>query len=208
MNDKHFPFLLICLLLISCSKDRTTTHNSLAVVSEEAVMIPEKKVDHSLVHFDKNTSTYKLDDQLYSGYLVSLHANGVLKEKIGILNGRKQNLTEKWHPDGSLQLKSNYHQGKLHGEKKMWLPGSDNTLVAHYNYYKGKAHGMQTQWYPSGEFYKKLHLKMGIEEGIQQAFRKTGELYANYEAKNGRIYGLKKAALCYGLEDEKVNYEL
>lgn len=48
---------------------------------------------------------------------------------------------------------------------------------------------------------------MGMEEGIQQTFRKNGALYANYEAKEGRIFGLKKAALCYGLEDQSIQYE-
>ena len=48
---------------------------------------------------------------------------------------------------------------------------------------------------------------MGKEEGIQQAFRKNGDLFANYEAKEGRIFGLKKAALCFGLEDENIQNE-
>ncbi|EPR68296.1 hypothetical protein [Cyclobacterium qasimii] len=48
---------------------------------------------------------------------------------------------------------------------------------------------------------------MGREEGLQQAFRKNGELFANYEAKDGRIFGLKRAVLCVGLEDEVVKYE-
>ena len=71
----------------------------------------------------------------------------------------------------------------------------------------GKAHGTQTQWYATGELYKKLNLNMGKEDGMQQAFRKNGVLYANYEAKSGRGFGLRKSALCYGLEEEKINYE-
>ena len=30
---------------------------------------------------------------------------------------------------------------------------------------------------------------------------------ANYEAKEGRTFGLKKASLCFGLEDENIQYE-
>ena len=45
---------------------------------------------------------------------------------------------------------------------------------------------------------------MGREEGLQQGFRKNGVVYANYEARDGRFYGLKKAKLCYGLEDENI----
>lgn len=48
---------------------------------------------------------------------------------------------------------------------------------------------------------------MGKEDGIQQAFRENSALYANYEAKEGRIFGLKKTALCFGLEDENIQYE-
>jgi antitoxin component YwqK of YwqJK toxin-antitoxin module len=69
------------------------------------------------------------------------------------------------------------------------------------------AHGEQKQWHQTGEIYKKIHLNMGREEGIQQAYRKNGALYANNEAKNGRIFGLRKATLCDGLEDENVKYE-
>lgn len=45
---------------------------------------------------------------------------------------------------------------------------------------------------------------MGKEEGLQQAFRENGVLFANYEAKDGRVFGLKKAKLCFGLEDESI----
>ena len=97
-----------------------------------------------------------------------------------------------------------FHEGKLHGTKKVWSNEFGYTLIAHLNYENGKAHGEQIQWYKTGELYKKLNLYEGNEDGIQQAFRKNGALYANYEAKNGRIFGLKKTALCYGLEDEKI----
>ena len=50
-------------------------------------------------------------------------------------------------------------------------------------------------------------MNMGKEEGIQKAFRENGDLFANYEAKGGRNYGLKRAFLCVGLEDEVVQYE-
>lgn len=48
---------------------------------------------------------------------------------------------------------------------------------------------------------------MGKEEGMQQAFRKNGDLFVNYEARNGRIFGMKKAALCFGIEDKNIQYE-
>lgn len=101
----------------------------------------------------------------------------------------------------------NYKDGRLHGEKKVWSSDSSHVLIAQLNYSFGKAHGEQKKWYPTGEIFQKTNFNMGIEDGIQQAYRKNGDLYANYEAKNGRIFGLKKAALCYDLENEKIQYE-
>jgi len=140
-------------------------------------------------------------------YTVRLDQNNSLIEKTGILNGKKQNKATWWYPDGHIKELANYDKGKLHGEKKRWSSDTSHILIAQLNYHLGKAHGVQKLWYPTGEFYKHLNLNKGKEEGIQQAYRKNGDLYANYEAKNGRIFGLRKAALCYGLEDEKVQYE-
>lgn len=166
--------------------------------------IPQVIVDHSALSYDNKTSLWSLGDQLYSGYAVDYYQDSTLREKIGILDGRRQHQTIQWYPDGNYKLKANYHKGKLHGEKKVWSSESGHVLVSHLNYKAGKAHGEQKKWYPSGELFKKLHLNMGREEGIQQAYRKNGALYANYEAKEGRIFGLKKAALCFGLEEEDI----
>ena len=61
---------------------------------------------------------------------------------------------------------------------------------------------MQWEWYQSGSTFKKINLVDGREEGLQQSWRENGKLYSNYEAKNGRIFGLKRANLCYQLKDE------
>ena len=37
---------------------------------------------------------------------------------------------------------------------------------------------------------------------MQKAWLKNGKLYVNYEAKNGRIFGMRRANACYKLEDE------
>ncbi len=169
--------------------------------------VPETIVVKSALQYNPKTSLWTLNDQLYSGYAVSFYQDSTLKEKIGILDGKKQNEAIQWFPDGHLKNVTNYHKGKLHGEKKIWSADSVHVLIAQFNYHTGKAHGEQKKWYPSGELFKKLNLNRGKEEGIQQAFRKNGVLYANYEAREGRIFGLKKAALCYGLEDEKIQLE-
>lgn len=169
--------------------------------------IPDTTVDKSELVYDRNNSLWKLNDQIFSGYAVSYYQDKELKERFGILDGKKQNQEIHWFPDGHYKRVSNYHKGKLHGAKKSWDHDEPHRLMSQLSYVTGKLHGSQTKWYPSGKVFKKMNYTMGTEEGIQQAFRENGDLYANYEAKDGRIFGLKKTALCFGIEDEQIQYQ-
>ncbi len=197
--------MFVCFLFISCSEQKGKP--SISDNTDLLLEVPETIVAKSALHYDRKTSVWTLNDQLYSGFAVSYYPDSNLKEKFGILHGKKQNKFIQWYPDGHFKNVADYHKGKLHGQKKIWSSDSAHILIAHFNYDKGKPHGEQKKWYPSGELFKRMNMSKGKEEGIQQAYRKNGALYANYEAKNGRIFGLKKAALCYGLEDENVRYK-
>ncbi|MEZ4850478.1 MAG: membrane-binding protein [Bacteroidia bacterium] len=207
MKQVFLIVLSSIVFLISCAEKKETKVSITPDPVDSLLEIPDTMVDHSALYYHNKTSLWTLNDQLYSGYAVSFYQDSSLKDKIGFLNGRKQNQAIQWYPDGHYKQVANYHKGKLHGEKKTWSANSGHILIAQLNYYLGKAHGEQKKWYPSGELLKKLNLNMGREEGIQQAFRKNGDLFANYEAKAGRIFGLKKSVLCYGLENENVQYE-
>lgn len=206
-----FSIQLCLMVALGCTKDQELNNSkplgNTTIRSLKTIEVPDILVNESLLLYDNSTSQWTLNDSLFSGYKVSFHKNGTIKEKTGIYKGKRQNKSLKWYPDGKLQVEANYHKGKLHGAKKLWSMEPNHALVSYLNYDSGKVHGEQKQWYKSGEVYKTLNFVMGREEGLQQAYRKNGELYANYEAKEGRIFGLKKAALCYGLQDENINYD-
>lgn len=168
--------------------------------------IPPIEIEKSKLHYNPKNSLWTLDGKRFSGYAISTYPDRTLKQKIGMLDGRKQNQASDYYPDGQPRLLAHYHKGKLHGEKKAWLSDSAHTLISHLNYRLGKLHGEQKKWYDTGEIFKILHLNMGKEEGIQRAFRKNGALFANYEARDGRIFGLKRASLCYELDEEEIQY--
>lgn len=199
-----FSLLLFCAVCVSCSSSDSTKKLAPKEEVVETLEVPETTVDKALLTYDRMISVWMHNGALFSGNAVSKFADGSLKERFGVLNGRKQNEAISWHPTGQVKNMAHFHLGKLHGEKKTWSEDSTHILIAHLNYVHGKAHGEQKFWYPTGEIFKIIHLEMGREEGIQQAFRKNGKLFANYEAKAGRIFGLKKAALCFGLEDQKL----
>ena len=205
MKHTIFWTFLLSSILISCTKNKATKISDDDNSTDIKIEIPDKMVDKSILHYDNKVSLWTLNDRPYSGYAVSYYQDSTLMEKISIFNGRQEAQVKLWYPKGNLKQMANYHFGKLHGEKKVW--SSDSILLSHLNYQSGKPHGEQKTWYPTGEFHKKLNLNMGKEEGLQQAFRKNGVLYANYEAKEGRIFGLKKTSLCFGLEDEIIQYE-
>lgn len=207
MNYSLFIGIILALLLVSCGNKKTVNEPATVSSFNTKAVIPDEILNKSELNYDNSTSQWTLNNGLYSGYAITYYRDSILKEKFGILNGRMQNEAIEYYPDEHYKHLSHYHEGKLHGPKKFWSADSSHILLSHLNYVSGKLHGEQRKWYPTGELFKKLNLNMGREEGIQQAFRINGDLYANYEAKNGRIFGLKKAALCFGIEDEKVKYE-
>lgn len=200
-----FVFLVV-ISLFSCNhkNSKITTET---ILEDTFRKIPDTLVHKSALFYDTKTSLWSLNKKSFSGYAVSFYSDNSLKEKIGILNGKKHNLTIEWYADGHYKHLTNYQNGKAHGDKKTWSPDSLHILVAHFKYVFGKPHGEQKKWYATGELFKKMNLNMGKEEGIQQAYRPNGALYTNYEAKEGRIFGLKKTALCYSLEDENIKHE-
>jgi antitoxin component YwqK of YwqJK toxin-antitoxin module len=202
---KAIFILIICISFSNCSREKKNNSN---IASREenitSLKIQDTLVDINSLVYHRESSVWKTNNKIYSGYVVTTFENDSLKRKFGILNGKKQNADITWFQNGKIKSKANYHKGKLHGKKQVWSQDSLYTLIAEYNYHLGKVHGKQTKWYSTGELFQITNLQMGKEEGIQQAYRKNGALYANYEAKNGRIFGLKKASLCFGLKDQKI----
>lgn len=207
MHKCIFLIVFLSYTIFTCSENRMEQVGTSPLKWVDSLEVPINEIDKSELIYDRLQSIWMLDGMPYSGQAISQYDEGTLKEKTGFLNGKKQNESIHYYPDGNHKSISNYHLGKLHGDKKTWLSDSTHVLVSHLHYHLGKVHGKQMKWYPTGELFKVLHLNMGKEEGIQQAYRKNGVLYANYEAREGRIFGLRKAALCYGLEDENIQYE-
>lgn len=203
----NFILTTLIFLLVSCTKQEKKEIALPLVDKVPSLIVPTNIIDKSKLNYNKSISIWTLQGKAFSGYAVSCFQDSTLMQKFGILDGKRQNEALDWYPDGHLKYSMSYHKGKLHGEKKTWSSESDHLLISHLNYHLGKAHGEQKKWYSTGEIFKKLNLSMGKENGIQQAFRKNGDLFANYEARDGRIYGLKRSALCFGLEDENIQYE-
>lgn len=60
----------------------------------------------------------------------------------------------------------------------------------------GVYEGEYRSWYPSGHLFEVRHYVHGHEEGRQQAWTESGTLYVNYDARDGRHYGLENSTPC------------
>jgi len=174
------------LLCISCKNKAPNPIIEQAQLEKvEVLQVPSSMVDVSKLYYSRTKAQYEINGLLYSGYATIRFENGDLKEKWGVLNGKRQNESLVYCEDGHLRERAYYHQDKLHGEKKIWTTDSTHVLVSQASYHLGKLHGKHQIWYKTGEPYKLMNYNLGKEEGMQKSFKKNGDLYAHYEIKNG-----------------------
>jgi antitoxin component YwqK of YwqJK toxin-antitoxin module len=167
-------------------------------------IIPETEVNKKEVILHPNEGKWYYKNQPFSGFLVVSHENGVLAERVGYYDGKKEGLAQKWYSEGNLLKTSIYTENRLNGKvTSWWLNGMISTES---NYIDGKKHGIQKKWYENGQLSRQTTSYYGKEDGLQQAWLENGKIYANYEVKNGRIFGLKRSNLCYQLNDENIQY--
>ncbi|WP_422359395.1 toxin-antitoxin system YwqK family antitoxin [Reichenbachiella sp.] len=201
-------FLFIALFFLVACQERQSAEIAMSKVDEH-VAKPTIEYDISDLFFDRKTSLwqFKSDSSLVSGVVKEFFSNGTLKRVFGLYQGKKEGLLTVYFSNGQLKFEEHYENNKLHGEVKRWSLTNGYQLRALLNYKNGKLHGGQKKWFVTGELHKLMHMNEGKENGLQQAFRKNGVLYANYEAKNGRVFGLKRSNLCYELDDQQVVYK-
>lgn len=195
----------IALFLLGCENvAETETQSQLLELRE----IPAVYFTIDEVSFDNKKSRWLgTDSSLVSGYVLELYPDGTPYKKFGVVDGKKMGEQITWFPDGKIQFLETFNENRMHGVVKRWTREEGYQLVAELNYYEGRLHGKQLKWYTTGEVHKIMNLHHGKEEGMQQAFRKNGALYANYEALNGRVFGLKRSNLCYELKNEEIIFQ-
>jgi hypothetical protein len=75
-----------------------------------------------------------------------------------------------------------------------YWPNGQVRLEAHLRH--DRFHGTCRTYYASGQPFEVRHYVHGREEGRQQSFTETGELFLNYDVWQGRRYGFLNARPC------------
>jgi antitoxin component YwqK of YwqJK toxin-antitoxin module len=98
------------------------------------------------------------------------YESGQLQSRAHVINGRRVGTFETWWPNGNRRSSVGYLDDVFHGEYLTWTIG--------------------------GKPYERKHFEKGRESGLQQSWDEAGQLYLNYEVKNGRRYGFTNAKPC------------
>lgn len=209
MSLSTFPICLMALLCCCAEVERQPEVKVHAVTYTSTIeLVVKDEYNRDEVMYDTKTSLWmNSDSSKLTGYVLEFFDQGDLFKKFMVVNGKKEGEQITYFSDGRIKFLEHFHENKMHGEVNRWSMDNGYALVAQLNYSNGKLNGKQMKWYATGEIHKVMHLKEGKEDGLQQAFRKNGALYANYEAKNGRVFGLKRSNLCYELDNEEIIYK-
>lgn len=200
---KPLFFVLLAFSILGCKELSIGDKEDTTLVNvNEVFVVPPMEVSKKELVLNQNEGKWYLNGQPFYGYSVKRYPNGNVEERWGFYKGKREGIARRWSENGVLRVESYYNQNKLVGVYKTWW---ENGTIAEESYYvNGLKQGEEKQWYPSGQMSKLRQLVDGKEEGLQKAWLKNGKLYINYEAKNGRVFGMKRANLCYQLEDEVV----
>ena len=207
MISTKLYFIAVLLLLISCQRNgENNVAPDIQVVNRKNIVIPDFQVAKEQLILHPNEGKWYYDHKPFSGQSVVYYPNGVLAESVGYYQGKKEGIAQKWFADGLLRRQSHYIVNHLDGILQIWSPNPNSILISESQYIDGVQHGVQTKWHTNGQLSRRTNINMGNVVGMQQAWLRNGKIYVNYEAKNGRIFGLKKSILCYELEDENIQF--
>lgn len=207
MRFSNLYIFLLVIGIVSCKENKAgADENSASAIS----MNGQTDFNSAFILKDSlelaaNEGLVYYKGQIFTGIAKSFYPSGSVAEMIEYSRGKKNNLYKKYFEDGTQSYEAQYREGKKSGISKSWW--SNGNLRSESNFKEGKPDGLQKQWYKSGAKFKILNLVKGLEEGRQQSWRENGKVYSNYQAINGRIFGLKRANLCYKLDAEEVQFQ-
>ncbi|EPR68297.1 hypothetical protein [Cyclobacterium qasimii] len=102
---RNLIFILLILLIASCGEESKTAIKTPVTETISLLQVPANTIDKSRLNYDNKVSLWTLDGKKFSGYALSYFPDSTLKQKIGILNGKKQNETTDWYPDGRTNIR-------------------------------------------------------------------------------------------------------
>lgn len=187
---------VVFLLLAACRSGNQEAPN--VVPLSPAVIVESTDTALSLIN-----GVYWYHGRLFNGRRIVRYADGRKRAEECYAAGKEEGHWLGWYPDGSQEYSRYFHAGEKDSVAMGWWPNGRQQYEYHYR--NGIYEGYFKEWYMSGHPLKKIiYLHGQAQSG--KGWRDNGKVYMSFIMRNGRIYGLVNANLCYSLEDEKGNF--
>ncbi len=115
-----------------------------------------------------------------------------------LVPGSPDRIVQVFDDQGSLVSETAYRDGRKVGRHVSFWP--DGTTRVRTFYAGDVIEGEYRSWHPNGRLAELKHYVDGHEAGMQQAWTDKGEMYLNFEVRNGRHYGLINSKPCLPVE--------
>lgn len=189
--------ILLSIILFGCNDISRPIAKGMVSAEDKVIQVIKSEVE-----LRPNEGLIYHGDQPFTGRVINTFPNGLTSGAFDYHAGKKVGYHRKWFSNGEMAFEAKWVNGMLDGVSRSWWRNGNQRSEAYH--VSGRLHGPQLQWYKSGAKFKERNMNMGVEEGMQRTWRENGKVYNNYEAKNGRIFGLKRASLCFQLDDEEI----
>ena len=111
-----------------------------------------------------------------------------------LVPGNPDQIVQSFDDDGTLLAQTTWRLGRKAGRHVAFWPGGAPRVEA---FYAGDMiEGAYRSWHQNGQLAELKNYVEGREAGSQRAWTAQGELFLNYEARNGRHYGLINSKPC------------
>ncbi len=179
-------FILLSLLLISCSEK---TRNNKDVVSVDKAEIPSIEKNSNDENFVlKNGILYHIEKP-YSGIVKELYSNKKTKTVSEYYNGKREGIFLGYYNNGNKWFERFYSKGIKIGTHKGWFENGQLMFEYQLNN-KGMYNGSVKDWHFNGQLAKHFNFKNGKEFGSQKMWKLSGKIRANFYTVNGERHGL------------------
>jgi antitoxin component YwqK of YwqJK toxin-antitoxin module len=156
--------------------------------------IPATYVNADNNKFRQRQGVLYLDHQPFSGHQYLLYENGDTAFVLPFSQGREYGIARQWYPNRQLKEVRVYENGKKSGKHTGWWENGRLKFI--YQFKKDVFDGPLKEWHANGQPFRSMNYIEGQESGLQQIHLADGSLYANYEVRNGRNYGLTGTRHC------------
>ena len=126
--------------------------------------------------------------------LVLIAAFASVGQAGGLVPGAPDRIVQVFDDRGALLSQTSYRDGRKIGKYVSFWPGGGRRVET---VYQGDViEGEYRAWHENGQLAELRHYAQGHEIGRQQAWTDQGELFLNFEVRNGRHYGLVNSKPC------------